>query len=166
MIQSTLENLRELCQMPTLKAALALLASWALEMVGHPESAALMLFWLLLCDFSLGFSRAWTLKDIRGEKLKSGAFKFFRYWLAVAIFVMADATIKKAFPSVPVSIRDTFIAYLAINEAFSCVDHLAFFGMPVPEPFLRRLRSYRDAALAGGWNGLNHRKSECEHDEF
>ena len=51
------------------------------------------------------------------------------------------------------------IAYLAINEAFSCVDHLAFFGMPVPEAFLRRLRNYRGACLAGEWAGPERRRT-------
>lgn len=158
MMQSTLDNLRELCQMPTLKAALALFATWALEMVGHPDSAAMLLFSLLLCDLALGMARAWrTPNAFRGTRIIRGAFKFFRYWLAVAVFVMADGTIKKAFPGLPVSISDTFIAYLSINEAFSCVDHLAFFGMPVPEAFLKRLRNYREACLAGQWNGVDRR---------
>lgn len=150
-MHSTLENLRELCQMPTLKAALALLASWAARMVGHPDSAALLLFWLLLFDFALGLGRAWRVGDIRARRLRQGAFKFFRYWLAVAVFVMADGSVKKALPISPLSLSDAFIAYLAVNEAFSCVDHLAFFGMPVPEALLSRLRRYRDAALSGSW---------------
>ena len=158
MMQSTLDNLRELFQMPTLKAALAFSASWALEMVGHPDSAAILLFSLLICDLALGLVRAWrTPGAFRGARLTKGAFKFFRYWLAVAIFVMADGTIKKAFPGIPVSLSDTFIAYLAINEAFSCVDHLSFFGMPVPEAFLSRLRNYREACLSGQLVGGNPR---------
>lgn len=157
MMQSTLDNLRELLQMPTLKAALAFCASWALEMVGHPDSAAMLLFSLLLCDLALGVVRAWKTDTFRGARITRGAFKFFRYWLAVAVFVMADGTMKKAFPMIPVSISDTFIAYLSINEAFSCVDHLAFFGMPVPEAFLKRLRNYREACLAGKWTGEERR---------
>ena len=157
MMQPVIDNLRELFQMPTLKAALAFCASWALEMVGHPESAAMLLFTLLLCDLALGSARAGKTDTFRGARITRGAFKFFRYWLAVAVFVLADGTMKKAFPMLPVSISDTFIAYLAINEAFSCVDHLAFFGMPVPEAFLKRLRNYREACLVGQWNGEERR---------
>lgn len=160
MMQSTLENLHELVQMPGLKASLALVASWALQMVGHPDSAAALLFSLLLCDLALGMARAWKTDHFQGQRITRGAFKFFRYWLAVAVFVMADGTIKKALPAMPVSISDTFIAYLAINEALSCVDHLAFFGMPVPDTFLKRLRKYRDHCLAGQWDGTERRNDD------
>ena len=151
--------------MPTLKGLLAVAATWSLEMVGHPDSAAILLFSLLGCDLVLGISRAWQTGAFRGQRITRGAFKFGRYWLAVAVFVMADGTIKKAFPALPVSIGDAFIAYLSINEAFSCVDHLAFFGMPVPEQFLRRLRNYREACLAGQWHGEERRTGsapECD----
>lgn len=161
-MQSTLENLRELYQMPTLKTVLAFCAAWALDMVGHPDSAAMILFSLLLCDLALGIARAWKTDTFRGARITRGAFKFFRYWLAVAVFVMVDAAIKKAFPFVPVSLRDTFIAYLAINEAFSCIEHLAFFGMPVPREFLKRLRHYREACLAGQWSGKERRDATHE----
>ena len=159
MIQSTLDNLHELVQMPGLKAVLAFCASCALELVGHPDSAAMWLFMLLICDLALGVARAWKTDSFRGARITRGAFKFFRYWLAVAVFVMVDLTIKQAFPYVPVSLRDTFIAYLAINEAFSCIDHMAFFGMPIPEAFLKRLRKYRDECLTGKWGGTERRKS-------
>ncbi len=161
MMQSTLDNLRELCQMPTLKGVLALVAAWALEMVGHPDSAAMVLFSLLLCDLALGVTRAWQTDNLRGARLTRGAFKFGRYWIAVAVFVMVDRTIQKAVPALPVSISDTFIAYLSINEAFSCIDHLAFFGMPVPEQFLRRLRNYRESCLAGQWSDEPFQKDEA-----
>lgn len=161
MMAALIEDVRELAQMPTLKALLAVLSSWALEMVGHPDSAARWLLYLMLFDLALGLARGWR-TEIKGEKLKNGAFKFFRYWIAVAVFVMADAAIKKAFPHLPVSIRDTFIAYLAINEAFSCVDHLAFFGMPIPKPFLDRLRNYRDDCLNGEWTGEERRRTSDE----
>lgn len=159
MMQPTLDNLRELIQMPGLKASLALAASWALQMVGHPDSAAALLFSLLICDLTLGFCRAWKADTLRGSRIVQGAFKFFRYWIAVAVFVMADGTIKKAIPGLPVSISDAFIAYLAVNEALSCVDHLAFFGMPVPEAFLKRLRKFRDDCLSEQWDGVDRRSS-------
>jgi len=154
MIQAIIDDAQELANMPVLKAAFAALWCWCLEMVGHPESAARWLMYLMLIDLVLGLSRAWSLGSFKGRKLTNGAFKFFRYWLAVAVFVMVDASIAKAFPGMPLSLRDTFIAYLSINEAFSCIDHLAHFGMPIPEAFVVRLRGYRDA-VAG----------ECGDDE-
>jgi len=152
MIQALLDDAQELANMPVLKAVFAALWCWCLDMVGHPESAARWLMYLMLIDLVLGLSRAWSLGSFKGKKLTNGAFKFFRYWLAVAVFVMVDASVARAFQGMPLSLRDTFIAYLSINEAFSCIDHLAHFGMPIPEPFVRRLRGYRDAALGNGGN--------------
>ena len=157
MFASSIDNLRELCFMPGVKTALAFCASGILTLVGHPGSAALWLLALLICDLLLGTTRAWKTGVWRGWRITQGAFKFFRYWIAVVVFGMVDETIKQAFPYLPVSLRDTFIAYLAINETFSCVDHLAFFGMPVPEQFLLRLRGYREACLAGKWGGEERR---------
>lgn len=152
-------NFKELLTLAWFKGALAALMAFALEMAGHPESAARWLFWLMLADLLLGLSRAWGGEEgFRAVKIRRGAWKFFRYWLAVAVFVMADAAIKKALPFHAVSLRDCFIAYLAVNEAFSCVDHLAFFGMPVPEPLLKRMREYRNDCVTGQWDGVNRRK--------
>lgn len=158
------DDLRELCTMPVAKAGLACVSTWALQMVGHPDSAAIWLFLLMIMDLMLGLFKAWKQENFKGKRLTRGAFKFFRYWLAVAVFVMTDEALKKAFPGLPVSIRDTFIAYLAINEAFSCVEKLAFFGMPVPEPFLRRLRNYRDDCL-NGWDGHERRNNTRDNEQ-
>lgn len=144
-----LDDLRELCSMPAVKGGLAFVWTWMLALAGHPESAAVWLFSLMIMDLALGLGQAWKKGSLKGRRLTRGAFKFFRYWLAVAVFVMADAAIVKAFPGMPVSLRDTFIAYLSINEALSCVEKLAFFGMPVPDSFLKRLRHYRDDCLSG-----------------
>lgn len=154
-----LNDLRELATMPTLKGVLALLYTLFLHTIGYPGSAADSLVILMLCDLALGFGKAWQLNNVRGAKLKCGAFKFFRYWLAVAVFVEVDIAILKALPATPISISHCFIAYLATNEAFSCLDHLAFFGVPIPESFLSRLRQYRDHALAGKWDGEERRKT-------
>lgn len=132
----------ELTLMPFLKGVLALALTFLAKMVGHPGSAAKWLFALMVMDFVLGFSRAWRLKTIQAVKLRSGAFKFFWYWVAISIFVMADAAIQPAIPVATV-FRDSFIAYLAVNEALSCIDHLAYFHVPVPKSFLTRLRRFR-----------------------
>ncbi len=159
-----IDDLRELCTMPVAKSGLACVSAWALQMVGHPESAAASLFVLMLMDLFLGLMKAWKQESFQGRRLTRGAFKFFRYWLAVAVFVLADEPLKKAFPGMPLSLRDTFIAYLAINEAFSCIEKLAFFGMPVPEPFLRRLRNYRDDCLHG-WDGHERRNNTTDNEQ-
>ena len=163
-MNSFIEDLRELCQMSALKGLLAFGSTWGLTMVGHPESAAVWLLSLMVMDLVLGLARAWREGSLKGKRLTGGAFKFFRYWLAVSVFVMADAALIKAFPGMPVNLRDTFIAYLAINEAFSCIEKLAFFGMPIPEPFLKRLRNYREDCLHGWEEHEAEKKQEQQEN--
>ena len=158
-------GLEELTRMPVLKAALAAVTSFVLTAVGHPESAAKWLLGLMLTDLCLGLMRAWVGEGFRAAKLSKGAKKFFFYWVAVAIFSMTSAALPKQFGML---LRDGFIGYLAVNEALSCVVHLSFFGFPVPEPFLRRLKGYRDACANGEWNGEERReegKSQEQQEE-
>ena len=157
MKESFLGIVDELGIMYGMKGALAAVWTFAATAVGHPESAAKWLFLLMVADFALGFSRAWKSHDIRASKLKNGCFKFFWYWLSIAVFMWVDSAVRSAVPFVPVSLRDLFIAYLAINEAFSCIDHLAFFHVPVPKPFIRRLRRYRHEILSAPLDGVERR---------
>lgn len=126
-----------------LKAVVAVIWAWILDSVGYPGSAITWLIMLCLFDFALGFIRALASSNVSGAKLRRGATKCVWYMCAVFIFGYVDNAVGIALP-LPVSIRDLFIAYLAVNEALSCVDHLAFFRVPIPEAFLKRLRRYRD----------------------
>ena len=157
-LNAILDPLRELFQMPTLKAALAFCASWALEMVGHPETAAVSLLTLLLADLALGAARAWKQRSFRGKRLVRGAFKFGGYWVAIALFLKADQAMAKAIPAFDVDLTNFFIAYLALNELGSCLEHLAYFGLPMPEAVKTRLGKYRDALTGSGrWSGEERR---------
>lgn len=157
MKETAMNIVNELGTMYGLKSALAAVWAFIAGAVGHPDSAAKWLVMLMLADFALGFFRAWKCRDIRAGKLKSGAFKFFWYWLTVAVFMWVDEAVRIAVPLVPVNLRDVFIAYLAVNEAFSCLDHLAFFRMPMPKPFIRRLRRYRHEILTSPWDGVERK---------
>jgi phage-related holin len=130
--------------MSSIKAALAFCASWALEMAGHPETAALSLLSLLMADLALGVIRSWRQQTFRGKRLVVGAFKFFRYWVAIALFVTADQALEKAIPGFDVNLSNFFIAYLSMNELGSCLEHLAYFGLPMPDPMKQRLQKYRE----------------------
>jgi phage-related holin len=144
-------NLQELTAAAALKGTLAAACAWFLEVAGYPETAALSLLYLLLADLGLGAVRAWMQRTFRGKRLVSGAFKFFRYWIAIALFVVADKALEKAITGFDVNLSNFFIAYLALNELGSCMEHLAFFGLPMPEAVKERLHKYREA-LAGGNN--------------
>lgn len=143
MLEAITDNLAELADGWELKGGLSLFFVLLQKSVGMPDSAAGMLFALLAADLFLGIARALKTDTFDGRKIIKGAWKFFRYWMAIAVFVMTDDCLAKAFTAIDIPLSDAFIAYLAINEAFSCLDHLAFFNIPVPPVFLRKLRRYR-----------------------
>lgn len=139
-------GLKELFNLCLLKGIAAGVGVWALEMAGYPDSAVKYLLYLMGVDLILGCIRSWKVETFCKAGLFKGAAKFFKYWLAISVFTSVDAAVSKAMEDFIDAglLRDWFIAYLAANEALSITTHLAFFGFPVPEPFLRRLRKYRD----------------------
>lgn len=126
-----------------IKALLALAWSFISTSVGYPETAVVALLYLFIADFFLGFFRAWRSCTLRGDKIRAGAYKFVAYWASIAIFVQADMVLTNAFPF-NVSLVNLLIAYLGVNEALSCLAHLQYFGLPVPEYFVKRLKKYRE----------------------
>lgn len=66
---------------------------------------------------------------------------------AITIFVAAAAEHAARTFGAPLPIRDFILAYLCINEALSCFNHLSFFGVPVPSHIRERLHQYRDKIM-------------------
>lgn len=126
-----------------IKALLALAWSFILTSVGYPETAVIALLYLFIADFFLGFVRAWKSCNLCGSKIRAGAYKFVAYWASIAIFVQADIILVNAFPF-NVSLVNLLIAYLGVNEALSCLAHLQYFGLPVPECFVKQLKKYKE----------------------
>ena len=145
MIDHITEWAREISAWAWIKAVAAGGVTFALELVGYPESAFLWLVCLMLADFALGFSRAWKTDSISSRKLRKGAYKFIFCWVSVALLVFVDRAIGVAFKTdyMPYELQDFYIAYLCIGEFFSCAGHLAFFGVRFPASFIRKLERYR-----------------------
>jgi toxin secretion/phage lysis holin len=145
MMEHITEWVRELSLWAWVKAVAAGGITFALELVGYPESAFLWLVYLMLADFILGFSRAWKTGCISSRKLRKGAYKFLFCWVSIALLVFVDRAIGVAFKTdyMPYELQDFYIAYLCIGEFFSCAGHLAFFGVHFPASFLARLEQYR-----------------------
>jgi len=55
------------------------------------------------------------------------------------------------------AIRDWVIAYLVLNEAISCLEHLIFFNVPLPKSWIERLKHYRGCVFAA--EGKDRRKT-------
>ena len=113
------------------------------SMLGGVATLVVVLFLLLACDFLLGFCRAWVLDRISGRKMRAGAGKMFFYAVAVLVMAAVEHAVRQS--GVPFPVRDFFIAFLCINEAWSCMEHLVFFGVLFPRKLRGRLRKYRDA---------------------
>ena len=113
------------------------------SMLGGVATLVVVLFLLLCCDFLLGFCRAWVLNRISGRKMRSGAGKMFFYAVAVIVMAAVEHAVRQS--GIPFPVRDFFLAFLCINEALSCMEHLAFFGVPFPRRLRERLRKYRDS---------------------
>lgn len=135
----------ELMQEIAGKSTVSALCTIVCSMFDGASVLATLLAMLLVCDYLLGFSRAWCSSSLSARKATRGIYKIALY--GVAIFVVADA--EHAFRScgIPFPWRNFFILFLCVNETLSCLDHLAFFGVPVPSRIRARLRSYRDKIL-------------------
>jgi toxin secretion/phage lysis holin len=159
MIENITEWTREFAAWAWIKAVAAGCFTFALDVVGYPESAFLWLVYLMLADFALGFSRAWKSDSISSRKLRKGAYKFLFVWVSVALLVFVDRAIGVAFKTdyMPYELQDFYIAYLCIGEFFSCAGHLAFFGVRFPASFLARLEQYR-MRIEGGAAKNEHRE--------
>jgi toxin secretion/phage lysis holin len=136
---------REMSLWASIKAVAAGGLTVALELLGYPESAIIWLLYLVVADFILGFSRAWKMCTISPRKFYRGVSKTLLLFISVALIGFLDKSFSAAFKTEYLSyeIQDFYIIYLCIGQFLSCAGHLAFFGMPFPESFLKRLEQYR-----------------------
>lgn len=160
MSESVASWFRELATWPALKGACACVVSFALEAVGHPDSAFIWLFYLMMADYVLGFVHAWKINDIRRDKLTKGAHKFVFVWVSVALLMMVDKSLSRAFAvdALPYKLQDFYIAYLCLGEFFSCAAHLAFFGLKYPAVIMTKLHAYRARLDSEPWDGTERRR--------
>ncbi len=135
----------QLMQESLFKGVAASISTVIVEMFGGAATLATVLFLLLCCDYILGFCRAWSCHTINSRRAREGLMKMVFY--AITIFVAAAAEHAARTVGAPLPIRDFILAYLCINEALSCFNHLAFFGVPVPSRIRERLHQYRDKIM-------------------
>lgn len=102
-----------------------------------------LLISLMFTDYVLGFLRAWELGRISRAKMGRGAVKMVASLVAVVVMAALDAALISVTP-MHFPVRDVFVAYLCLTEGLSCLEHLAHFGVRIPDPLRDRLRNYRD----------------------
>ena len=135
------------------KAALTFLVSLVSWVVGGVDRLVSSLFMLMVLDFALGFARGWHTGNISGDKMKHGAMKFILYGVSVWVAVQMHLTMAALDPSVfgikmSFAVRDWLLGYLVLNEAISCMEHLVYFRVPLPQSLLKRLKHYRGCVFA------------------
>lgn len=141
----------QLMQESLFKSVVASFSTVIVEMLGGAETLATVLFLLLCCDYILGFCRAWSCHNLSSRRAREGLMKMVFY--AMTIFVAAAAEHAAQTVGAPLPIRDFILAYLCINEALSCFNHLSFFGVPVPSRIRERLGKYREKILGENNDG-------------
>ena len=103
---------------------------------------------LMVLDYVLGFARGWVTHRISSGKMKRGLFKFILYGIAIIVSVHINQALTVLIPYFAgVNICPFLIAYLIINEALSVLEHLTYFGVPLPSKIVSRLRAYRDCIM-------------------
>lgn len=128
-----------------LSAAIGFFAS-VLGGVG-PLLGTLVALWAL--DFLLGFIRAWSESCISVDKMRAGVVKALLYFLAVLVMAIMDYALSQTLTLIHIPVRDFFCVYLCLTETISCIDHLKFFGVPIPVWIGTRLAGYRTAMDQG-----------------
>lgn len=140
-------NLHELGSNADMKAWFSVFGTCVAAVFGGDLTLlnALIALWAL--DFILGFKRAWDCESISRLKFRNGLFKIVLYVITIAVMGLAEysmGTVGTYF-----SLRNLTISYLCITEAMSCLEHLSFFGVPIPESVRKRLKAYRDCLHDG-----------------
>jgi len=133
------------------KAAAATVTTSLCVWVGGRDGLVESLFYLVCIDFALGVAHGWRVGRLSKSKFLYGLAKFLLYFLTLVCASLLDAACNvKAAALFHVDFRGFLILYLCFNEAISIFGHLHFFGVPLPEWLLRRLRDYRDCKFLGG----------------
>ncbi len=130
------------------KAVGATVATSVLVWVGGQDRLLEVLFFLVCIDFALGVAHGWSVGRLSRSKFMYGLAKFVLYYLTLLCAALLDAACNaKAAAFIHVDFRGFLILYLCFNEAISVFGHLHFFGVPLPEWLMRRLRDYRDCKV-------------------
>lgn len=142
--------LKSLFVYPWFKAICAGTCSCIIWLVGDEIRNTLIpsLFLLMFLDYALGFIRGWQTHRISSGKMKRGLLKFILYGIAIIVSVHVNQAVATLVPYFKgINLRPFLIAYLIINEGLSVLEHLTFFGVPLPSKIVKRLRAYRDCIM-------------------
>lgn len=125
-----------------LKLLWATALSGVTMLFGRPSPLLVMLLGIMIMDFVLGFAHACRAGTVSGERIKGGMLKIFMYFVGVGVIMIVDNTAGHVIQMVHIPMLDMFVAYLVVHEALSCLNHLSYFGVPIPARVVSYLKDY------------------------
>ncbi len=137
--------LHELFSYKFIKILGAFLMSGLSFIFGGFGSEVLALLVLMILDFVFGFLVAFVKKDIDSGEMRRGIFKFILFGVAIITGHLLDVVLSasglgKLLQDNVINFKALIVAYLAINEGISILEHLSFFGVPLPRKIFLRLK--------------------------
>lgn len=107
---------------------------------GETQELAWLLLILIGMDFVLALIAAHrTGKEIQSSKAVKSAIKLTVYWILVSAGHLTEVAVK-----VIPFIDDAIIAFLAVTELISIMEHIGDIGYVVPKRLLNKLEKFRD----------------------
>jgi toxin secretion/phage lysis holin len=128
-----------------IKAGCTTILGFVCLWIGGRDKMVDGLFLLICLDFVLGWAHGWKLCRLSKDKFYAGLAKYLLYYAALLCAWTLDTVLNFKTESLwHGQFRDLLIIYFCVHEALSILQHLIFFGVPVPAWLTKRLQDYRD----------------------
>lgn len=150
-LESLCGALQDLLGGYALKAGGTAVVGFACLWIGGLDKMVEGLFYLICLDFALGLAHGWKLGRLAASKFYGGLSKYLLYYTALLCAWLLDTVLNAKTDALwHAQFRDFLIIYFCLHEALSILQHLHFFGVPLPASLIKRLTDYRDCKL---WRG-------------
>ena len=131
-----------------LKVGCTSVIGFACLWIGGRDKMVEGLFYLICLDFALGLAHGWKLGRLSKDKFVGGLCKYILYYTTLLCAALLDMVLNAKTGTLwHAQFRDFLIIYFCLHEALSVLQHLHFFGVPLPEALITRLTDYRDCKL-------------------
>jgi|GEM_PF-1834718 len=146
-----LESVQDLLVCYGLKVGGSTVIGLACLWIGGQDKLIEGLFGLICLDFALGIGHGWKLGRLSKSKFLGGLAKFVLYYATLLCASLLDSVLNAKTEAIwHAQFRDFLIIYFCLHESLSILQHLHFFGVPLPAALMKRLTDYRDCKL---WKG-------------
>lgn len=148
------DALQDLLAGLALKAGGSTILGFLCMWIGGFDKMAEGLLYLITLDFALGFAHGWKLGTLSRDKFYEGLSKYLLYYTTLLCAWLLDTVLNAKTDALwHAQFRDLLIIYFCMHEALSVMQHLHFFGVPLPAALIKRLTDYRDCKMWPGDKG-------------